>query len=275
MDNAAPTTMPQETKEVLESLNYFIGCKIIQAAPLSLAKFQSLFKNNNKIVNDMPGYIVRYPDGYTSWSPKEAFEKHYLGMGMVDADGKLHKNDRFITIDMLNNLIARFDGEGSDMALIQKMTTVFGFIDFEIVSNNNGPSFMDPEIAKMTTVTQLRNRLFKSLLFMEMWARNGLDAVQKLDENTDIEVVTDENGKTTVQDNSNKVRDIQEDPGSALKFVSDIDKSNDIQDGVVEKTDESAKIQPTPVDQDIKATENPVELIEGGQEPLTDTPDQH
>lgn len=29
------------------------------------------------------GYAVRYEDGYTSWSPKDIFEKAYVGIGQV------------------------------------------------------------------------------------------------------------------------------------------------------------------------------------------------
>lgn len=31
-----------------------------------------------------PGYAVKYPDGYISWSPKDVFESAYLPMGHVD-----------------------------------------------------------------------------------------------------------------------------------------------------------------------------------------------
>lgn len=29
------------------------------------------------------GYAVKYEDGYTSWSPKDVFEKAYIGIGRV------------------------------------------------------------------------------------------------------------------------------------------------------------------------------------------------
>jgi len=32
-----------------------------------------------------PGYSVKYEDGYTSWSPKETFEKAYLPLGHTDS----------------------------------------------------------------------------------------------------------------------------------------------------------------------------------------------
>ena len=39
----------------------YIGVKIVKAEP--------------KEKNGVPGYAVKYPDGYVSWSPKETFEK--------------------------------------------------------------------------------------------------------------------------------------------------------------------------------------------------------
>jgi len=55
----------------------YIGCKIIQAYPLTLGEFND---THGKIVPATPGeqgYLVRYPDGYESWSPKEVFEGAY------------------------------------------------------------------------------------------------------------------------------------------------------------------------------------------------------
>lgn len=40
----------------------YIGVKIVKAEP--------------KEKNGVPGYAVKYPDGYVSWSPKETFERH-------------------------------------------------------------------------------------------------------------------------------------------------------------------------------------------------------
>ena len=46
----------------------------------------------------MPGYAVKYSDGYTSWSPKKTFEAAYLPMGPA-RDGSL------ITAEMVDNFI--------------------------------------------------------------------------------------------------------------------------------------------------------------------------
>lgn len=64
-------------KEPMEKL--YIGCKIIRAIPMDENTFLSDVKLQ-VIRTDRetrPGYLVRYPDGYQSWSPKETFEEAY------------------------------------------------------------------------------------------------------------------------------------------------------------------------------------------------------
>jgi len=56
----------------------YIGAKIITAYPLDECSFLKDFKGQN--VSDREtraGYLVKYPDGYISWSPKETFETAY------------------------------------------------------------------------------------------------------------------------------------------------------------------------------------------------------
>ena len=50
----------------------YIGCKIIQAEPMNEEVGRTPGDNPPR-----PGYKVVYPDGYTSWSPKEVFEEAY------------------------------------------------------------------------------------------------------------------------------------------------------------------------------------------------------
>ena len=62
-------------------MEVYIGTKIIEAAPA--------VRNGGKVYDltwpiprsmepEEPGYRVRYPDGYESWSPKDVFERAYL-----------------------------------------------------------------------------------------------------------------------------------------------------------------------------------------------------
>jgi len=56
----------------------YIGSKIIQAEPMDKDSFLHE-KNGCAPANEenMHGYKVVYPDGYTSWSPKDVFENAY------------------------------------------------------------------------------------------------------------------------------------------------------------------------------------------------------
>ncbi|WP_248769076.1 hypothetical protein [Pseudomonas sp. MWU12-2345] len=47
----------------------YIGTKQITAWP--------------ELKEGLPGFAVQYSDGYTSWSPKDVFEKAYIGIGQV------------------------------------------------------------------------------------------------------------------------------------------------------------------------------------------------
>lgn len=59
----------------------YIGAKIIQAEPMNLFKWQEKQAAKGalalRVTDDKPGYLVRYPDGYESWSPKDVFEEAY------------------------------------------------------------------------------------------------------------------------------------------------------------------------------------------------------
>ena len=48
----------------------YIGVKIVKAEPQEK--------------NGVPGYRVKYPDGFVSWSPKATFEKAYLKLDWKD-----------------------------------------------------------------------------------------------------------------------------------------------------------------------------------------------
>lgn len=64
-------------------MKQYIGVKIIQAEPGTMAEAVARknglpkedFKENGNA--DKEGYIVQYPDGYVSWSPKKTFEEAY------------------------------------------------------------------------------------------------------------------------------------------------------------------------------------------------------
>ena len=52
----------------------YIGTKIVLGEPMTGEEFAF---RTGRHVGDGDGYRVRYEDGYTSWSPKDVFERCY------------------------------------------------------------------------------------------------------------------------------------------------------------------------------------------------------
>jgi hypothetical protein len=55
----------------------YIGVKVIEAAPMSLGEYNNKYNKVVPITDGEEGYVVMYPDGYISWSPKKVFESAY------------------------------------------------------------------------------------------------------------------------------------------------------------------------------------------------------
>jgi hypothetical protein len=57
----------------------YIGVKIIKAIPMDECTFNEKIgkKDVNPNEETREGYLVIYPDGYKSWSPKSVFEQAY------------------------------------------------------------------------------------------------------------------------------------------------------------------------------------------------------
>lgn len=57
----------------------YIGTKHVEAEPMSMqeAYDKGLLQSGRMPVEGKKGYIVKYNDGYLSWSPKEVFEAAY------------------------------------------------------------------------------------------------------------------------------------------------------------------------------------------------------
>ena len=80
----------------------FIGSKIVRAKPMGENDYLRDVKGVKDVLatHGKNGYLVQYPDGYLSWSPKEVFEESYrqyqgeknlLFKGMKDKGEKMMK----------------------------------------------------------------------------------------------------------------------------------------------------------------------------------------
>lgn len=55
----------------------YLGVKVVSAESMTQHEFVGDGTSIKKLEVDQAGYKVTYEDGYTSWSPKEVFEKAY------------------------------------------------------------------------------------------------------------------------------------------------------------------------------------------------------
>lgn len=65
----------KEDKDVKQ----YIGTKVIEARPMNRGEYNE-YRGWTIPANENPadeGYLVKYPDGYESWSPKAVFEEAY------------------------------------------------------------------------------------------------------------------------------------------------------------------------------------------------------
>ena len=78
----------------------YIGSKIIRAEKMDECTYLEKYKGEDVSQRETcSGYLVKYPDGYLSWSPKEVFESAYreITLGeldlLVDADPEAKNED--------------------------------------------------------------------------------------------------------------------------------------------------------------------------------------
>ena len=60
----------------------YIGCKLIKAEPMSRGSYND-YRGWIIPTDENPedaGYLIKYPDGYVSWSPKAVFDSAYLAV---------------------------------------------------------------------------------------------------------------------------------------------------------------------------------------------------
>lgn len=69
-------------------MKHYIGVKEIDAKPMTRGEYNK-YRGWGIPKNEDPaeeGYLVQYPDGYESWSPKKVFEEAYVeydGTGLL------------------------------------------------------------------------------------------------------------------------------------------------------------------------------------------------
>lgn len=127
-----------------------------------------------------PGYAVKYPDGYQSWSPKEAFESAYLPMGAKTENTGPGEytlvNSDTVTQQMVEDFITC-----REVHTVGKKTTVVHATlknGFEIIESSScvDPANYSEELGAKICMKRIKNQVWHLLGFALQWARAGLNA---------------------------------------------------------------------------------------------------
>lgn len=149
---------------------YYIGTKIIKADPMTYDEFVEKVRPIEYSGSCKEGYEVVYEDGYTSWSPKNVFDKAYIGI----------KNDsntitECIVDEFIDNIEVSKLGERTTLV---KATLKNGFIITETSSSITSDNF-DMEIGKRICISKIKDKVWELLGFLLITAKNGVDGSYK------------------------------------------------------------------------------------------------
>ena len=138
---------------------YYVGVKIVFAWP--------------EVKDGKEGYAVKYPDGYTSWSPKEVFEASYLPMG----EGNHNTVTQGMITEFIGNGLESSDLPDGKTTLVQ-CKTITGFMQYETASCVD-PKNYDARMGITIGVRKIEETLWKCLGFVVQWGKFGLKATEK------------------------------------------------------------------------------------------------
>lgn len=146
-------------------MDKYIGVKLIEAEPAELEKEQA-----GEYLKGAPGYKVRYPDGYESWSPKEVFEQAYMKVSPNPA----LKSGYSISQEMVDGFIK----EVHVSTLGEKTTCVRAVLvnGFEIVESSAcvDPANYDEKLGAEICLGKIKDRIWFLLGFLLQTAVGGI-----------------------------------------------------------------------------------------------------
>ena len=116
------------------------------------------------------GYVVKYPDGYTSWSPKDIFEKAYL---QVD-DNKDLPSGVSIGQEMVDGFIAYYETHTmGDSTTVVRCVLRNGFVIVES-SSCVDPANYSEKIGEEICLNKIKDKIWELLGFLLQTAWHGI-----------------------------------------------------------------------------------------------------
>jgi len=150
----------------------YIGTKLIEASPMRLGEY-NVYRGWKIPDNENPekeGYLVRYPDGYESWSPKEIFDQAYLAV----EDNKELPSGVSIGPKMVKEFISSIETK----TMGEKTTVVRCVLrnGFEIWETSTcvDPKNYSQKIGEQICMERIESKIWELLGFMLQTAWHGI-----------------------------------------------------------------------------------------------------
>lgn len=150
----------------------YIGCKLITAEPMTRGDY-NIYRGWTIPKDENPedeGYLVRYSDGYLSWSPKNIFERAYMEV----EDNKALHSGVSIGQKMVDNFISSIDTKTwGDRTTVVRCILRNGF---EIVESSScvDPENYSKELGEEICMNKIRDKVWELLGFLLQTAWHGI-----------------------------------------------------------------------------------------------------
>jgi hypothetical protein len=141
----------------------YIGVKAVQATPMTVEEYNQNVRP--LYYSGAPeGYLVVYPDGYQSWSPKDVFEKAYLQVGDNNTIVEQNVHDFIKDMDI---------SQWGDKTTIVNATLANGFVITE-ASSCVDPANFNMDIGASICKDRVYNKVWELLGFLLQCAQKGI-----------------------------------------------------------------------------------------------------
>ena len=149
----------------------FIGVKLVDAEPMTRGDFYPL-RGWTIPASDSPmdpGYMVKYPDGYTSWCPMEEFEKRNISLAADNNTISQKDVDAMIKQITVNEL------EHNPLAAKITVVTATLVNGFTITESSTcvDPNNYDPEVGVDVCMKRIKDKVWMLLGFLLSCGVNG------------------------------------------------------------------------------------------------------
>lgn len=156
-------------KEVL-GMEKYIGFKMIDAEPMTLGEY-NILRGWQIPADEDPareGYLVVYPDGYKSWSPKQAFDYAHMQVS----------ENNTITQENVEKFIRSIDTYTIGNKTSMVVATLVNNYTITETSSCVDPANFNHEMGVKICVDKIKNQVWGLLGFLLQTAKDGVSVIQ-------------------------------------------------------------------------------------------------